>query len=174
MSQPLIWEALDEVFSLTVRTRADWKCLNCGSEHNPPEQMLEFPDDMKKTSPSLHCSHFWGKGSGSVWTRWDDRGADALCFSCHPRFEKRKVPGEVYYKFKVNDLGLEMFTFMDWLSNQAIPMSYDVMRIRLIELLCELSAKWPTEWLFFKYWELLDGSPDIIQPKNPVGWLLDK
>lgn len=166
MSQPLIWKALDEVFSLTVRTRADWKCLNCGSEHNPPEQMLEFPDDLKKTSSTLHCSHFWGKGSGSVWTRWDDSGSDSFCFTCHTGLERKKSVGDLYYKFKVDGLGLERFIFMDWLSNQAIPMPADVMRIRLIELLCELSAKWPTLWLFYKYGELLEGCPDIVHPEQ--------
>lgn len=166
MSQPLIWKALDEVFSLAVRTRAGWKCLNCGSEHNPPSQFLEFGDDTKKPSSSLHCSHFWGKGSGSVWTRWDDRGADAFCMSCHSIFERKKAFGKRYYKFKVNDLGLERFIFMDWLSNQAVPMPGDVMRFRLIELLCELSGEWPTEWLFFKYAELLEGAPEIICPER--------
>ncbi len=166
MSQPLIWNALDEVFSLAVRTRAGWKCLNCGSEHNPPEQMLEFPDETKNGSQSLHCSHFWGKGSGSVWTRWDDRGSDALCANCHPKFEKLKAPGQWYYKFKVNELGLERFIYMNWLSNQAVTMPADVARFRLIELLCELSEKWPTDWLVLKYEELLEGCPDILQPEQ--------
>lgn len=166
MSQPVIWKALDEVFSLTVRTRAGWKCWNCHSEHNPPKQMLEFPDDTKRSSRTLHCSHFWGKGSGSVWTRWHDDNPDSLCVTCHLLFENQKAPGQIYYKFKANDLGLERFLFMDWFSNQAVPMPFDVQRFRLIELLCELTEKWPTEWLFFKYGELLEGCPEIIYPEQ--------
>jgi len=166
MSQPLIWKALDEVFSLAIRSRAGWRCWNCHSEHNPPEQMLEFPDEMKKSSESLHCSHFWGKGSGSVWTRWNDDNSDSLCCICHPRFESEKGSGKIYYKFKVNDLGFDRFVFMDWLSNQAVPMPFDVIRFRLIELLCELSEKWPTEWLFTKYEMHLEGCPEIIYPEQ--------
>lgn len=166
MSQPLIYKALDEVFSLVVRSRAHWICLGCGSQHNPPEQMLEFPDDMKKSSSSLHCSHFWGKGSGSVWTRWDDLGSDAFCVTCHHKYEKLKAPSKLYYKIKLDDLGLTRFSFMDWLSNQAVSMSPDVGRFRLIELLCELSEKWPTEWLIFKYEGLIEGCPDILQPEQ--------
>ena len=166
MSQPLIWKALDEVFSLVVRSRAGWECLHCGSIHNPSEILLEFPDGMKKSSSSLHCSHFWGKGSGSVLPRWDPRGADALCATCHPEFEKLKAPDQLYYKFKVNDLGYHVFIYLEWLSNQAAPMQPEVLRFRMVELLCELSGEWPTEWVFTKYKELgLDnGCPHIINP----------
>ena len=168
MSQPLIWKALDEVFSLAVRSRNLWRCEACDSRHNPPEPMLEFPDETKRSSRTLHCSHFWGKGSGSVWTRWSNQGAEAFCVTCHPRLEKLKAPGQEYYKHKVKTLGLERFIFMNWLSNQAVTMPADVAKFRLIELLCELSEKWPTEWLFNKYELLLEGCPDILQPEQEL------
>ena len=145
-------KALDHVFSLWIRSRTRWTCSNCNQEFNPPPEMREIPDETKKDSRGLHCSHFWGKGSGSLWTRWHDDCSDSLCGICHPQLEKRKSEGDEYWRLKNNWLGDHVFHFMTWLSNRSDPMYPQVKEFRLYELICKIGSRgYPTTWLFEKY-----------------------
>lgn len=61
----------DELFSLWIRYRDNWKCRRCGTQYTPP-------------TSALHCSHF--KGRGKEATRFEPANADALCYGCHRYF----------------------------------------------------------------------------------------
>jgi hypothetical protein len=54
---------LDKLFSQYIRLRANGKCQYCGERK------------------SLECSHFHSRRKRS--TRWDERNAIAVCFTCH-------------------------------------------------------------------------------------------
>jgi hypothetical protein len=164
MSLSPIDKALDQVFSLWIRCAAHWKCQACGRAFNPPKQMEEFPDEYFGTSLGLHCSHFWGKGSGSVWTKWNGPCADALCAEHHTKWEHLKGPGQEYRMRKIEQVGMPMFRYMDWLSTRHDPMHLQVKEFRLFELISLVkSAKYKHGWLFLKYEDLL---PSIPLPYN--------
>lgn len=152
MSLREIDKALDHAYSLWVRCENKWRCQGCGAEFNPPKAMLEIPNDMLPMSQGLHCSHFWGKGSSSIWTRWNEMNADALCWACHTRLEHLKSPGQEYRIKKKEQIGGPMFQFMEWLSKRTDPMHDQVKEIRLYELLCLIeSTKYETDWLYKKW-----------------------
>ena len=85
----------DKLFSDFIRKR-DGKCVRCGK------------------GGTLQCSHYWGRRMESV--RFDPLNAEALCFTCHERWEHQKeiwidndmVMGE-YAKYKVYKLGQRMY-----------------------------------------------------------------
>ena len=158
MSLSAIDKALDDTYSIWIRCASKWKCQNCGTEFNPPKPMLEIPNDMLSMSQGLHCSHFWGVGSSSIWTRWNGMNADSLCWKCHTKFEHLKSPGQEYRMKKIEQLGQEIFTFMSWLSKQNDPIPEQIKGFRLYELLSLIkSTKYESDWLFRKYAKLLKG-----------------
>ena len=59
---------LDDLFSLIVRTRANWRCEQCGRNC--------FED-----RGYLQCSHIFSRKHFN--TRWDFENALALCRACH-------------------------------------------------------------------------------------------
>ena len=79
----------DQVFSLYIRTRANWTCERCLKYYEPPTN-------------SLHCSHFQGRRKEN--TRFDERNANALCFHCHQYFTAN--PAE-HYAWQVEQKGQE-------------------------------------------------------------------
>jgi len=152
MSLSAIDKALDHTYSIWIRCASKWKCQNCGTEFNPPKPMLEIPNDMLAMSQGLHCSHFWGVGSSSIWTRWNGMNADSLCWKCHTKFEHLKSPGQEYRIKKLEMLGTNMFTYMCWLSNQNEPMPIQFKEMRLYELCCLIrSTDYDADWLFIKH-----------------------
>jgi len=60
--------AVDRLFSLFIRDRANWKCERCGTQYSHPTM-------------ALHNSHFYGRGRKSV--RWDEDNCIAACYGCH-------------------------------------------------------------------------------------------
>ena len=58
----------DVAFSLCVRERAEWRCENCGTQHNP-------------SSVGLGCSHHHGRGNWSI--RFSPLNGESLCTACH-------------------------------------------------------------------------------------------
>lgn len=155
MSLSAIDKALDHTYSIWIRCASKWRCQDCGIEFNPPKDMLEIPNGLLAMSQGLHCSHFWGIGSSSIWTRWNGMNADSLCWGCHTKFEHLKSPGQEYRMKKKESLGTQMFTFMEWLSKRTDPMYDQVKEIRLYELLCLIEAsKYETDWLYRKYNDL--------------------
>lgn len=155
-------KALDHVFSLWIRCRGSWKCFLCGRRVNPPLEMLEIPDDLKRPTAFLECSHFWGVGSSSFWTRWHDQCADPACVDCHSKLEKQKHEGRQYFIYKISQLGEHRFQFMSWLSTRTDPMYPQVKEFRLWELISNIGSRgYPTAWLFEKYGALIQGLPPI-------------
>ena len=69
----------DKLFSLYVRTKANWSCERCGKQYQPP-------------TSALHCSHFKGRAKES--TRFMLENANAICFGCHRYFTSQ--PDEHY------------------------------------------------------------------------------
>jgi len=153
-------KALDEVFSLWIRCRGSWSCMNCGAQYDAPRQIQEFAHSLKGPTNMLDCSHFWGKGSSGFWTRWNELCADSLCRPCHVIWEKMKQPGESYYQHKKNELGDHVFNFMDWLSTRVDPMHPQVKEFRLFELISMIGSRgYPTDWLYTKHGHLIAGLP---------------
>ena len=83
--------ALDNRFSLLVRTLADWKCQRCEK-------------DFTNHKRGLQASHYYGRRAKSV--RYDLENTDALCFICHQWFEEH--PAE-YVAWKIPRLGLRRY-----------------------------------------------------------------
>lgn len=63
-----IEKKLDAVFSKFIRLRDKLTCQRC---HKPYD----------KLSPSIQCSHFWGRRHRA--TRWHEANCVALCGGCH-------------------------------------------------------------------------------------------
>ena len=77
----------DKLFSIYIRTKANWTCQRCGKK---------YPEG----SRGLHNSHFWGRGREN--TRYDEINCDAICFGCHQYFGAN--PAE-YAEWKKKRLG---------------------------------------------------------------------
>ena len=84
-------DASDTLFSKLVRRR-DKNCQVCGR--------LGIID-------VLECSHFWGRRFEG--TRFDFDNCDALCRSCHAKFETEKGEGRAYWNWKLQRLGPSRF-----------------------------------------------------------------
>jgi len=81
----------DRVFSLIIRTRDQWTCQRC---------FKVFPEGAQ----NLHCSHFWGRRHQG--TRWEEKNADAHCFTCHQYFGENP---EDFRAWKLRQLGQNEF-----------------------------------------------------------------
>jgi len=81
-------DALDKIFSLCVRERANWTCECCGENH-------------RNNAGYLDCSHIYGRRHRS--TRWDPLNAHALCKSCHTYFTDRPTEFTSWVKTTMSD-----------------------------------------------------------------------
>ncbi len=88
---PKIGHTLDHVFSFYIKCRDGWSCQapNCGFVFSGNEY--------------LDCSHF--HRCSHQGTRHHEDNCDALCRSCHIKWEKLKNKGQEYYNWKIIQLG---------------------------------------------------------------------
>lgn len=74
---------LDNVVSLYVRLKSDFRCVACGRSGNVRFDVRGLP-----TCQTMTCSHFHSRRKMSV--RWDLDNLDCLCLGCHMRVENEK------------------------------------------------------------------------------------
>ena len=81
-------DSADTAFSNYIRTRDNWTCRRCFTQHTPPTR-------------ALHCSHYFGRNSEN--TRFEPDNCIALCYGCHKYFDEHNRPA--YTEFKKKELG---------------------------------------------------------------------
>jgi len=91
------FDKADTEFSRYIRLR-DRHCVKCGR----PGTGIDRID-------GLQCSHFWGRWREG--TRFDEYNADALCPTCHDRWEGEKQ-GD-YAAFKKHQLGEQQYKLLE-------------------------------------------------------------
>lgn len=108
--------ALDRMFSVYIRRRANWTCECCYK-------------GFREGDGRLQCSHFHGRRKKSV--RWDPDNCVALCFHCHQRFTENPMThvswmqrhlGEVRFQslqVRANNIGMpDQKLIMLWLREE--------------------------------------------------------
>ena len=86
-------DALDDLFSKCIRTRADYTCEACHIESAPPD----FPGGQ------MDCAHIFSRRSTRL--RHDPRNAMCLCSSCHRYYTDSPEWG----LFVVEKIGQELY-----------------------------------------------------------------
>jgi hypothetical protein len=93
---------LDDITSVIVRIRADWRCIKCGRRYEPIRSRFNgLPRQNMLTT-----SHYWNRWRHSV--RWDYANLDAMCKFCHDEVEHKKheeVDGFNYENYMFEKLG---------------------------------------------------------------------
>lgn len=113
----------DKLFSLLVRTLADWCCERCGGRYEPP-------------TASLQCSHFHSRAKRSV--RFDRENAAALCVGCHMFFTGNP---EEHRKFFVKRLGQARYDRLTVRANTPQRVDEHAIATALTLELAEMQAK---------------------------------
>lgn len=97
---------IDEVTSLIVRIRGEWKCIKC--------QRVYPPVISKRTGlPAqnlMTASHYFSRGK--FGTRWELENQDPMCIFDHQKVENNKkeiVEGFNYEEYMKNKLGSKRF-----------------------------------------------------------------
>ena len=99
---------LDEIVSIYVRARADWKCIVCRRRYMPVRGRNGLP-----RQNMLTASHYFNRWKRSV--RWDLDNLDSVCIFCHTAIENSKndpVNGFVYKKYMIEKLGIMEFEML--------------------------------------------------------------
>lgn len=92
----------DQLFSLYIREKADWKCEYCHK-------------DCSTNHRGIHTSHYWGRGREN--TRYDPENSNAFCFHCHMRLGHGDGRDE-YRAFKIKQLGEKGFKDLEIRAHQ--------------------------------------------------------
>jgi hypothetical protein len=90
----------DQLFSIMVRERDEYKCVFCGKS--------------KEQGYTMQNSHFWGRGDKS--NRFNPLNCDTLCFTCHNDNESNKQG--FYRDWKIKQLGLDTYKELEILHNR--------------------------------------------------------
>lgn len=95
--------AADEMFSLCIRERAEWRCERCGNQFVHP-------------TSGLHCAHFKGRGRWS--TRFHPDNAASCCYGCHRYLDTHDAAKDEFF---MGILGVEIFSHIERESNIPLP-----------------------------------------------------
>ena len=123
--------ALDRLFSLYVRHRANWRCQYCGTDY------------AKLNKSGLHCSHLYGRRHKS--TRWHPDNAFAHCFGCHQFLGGNPV---IFSKWARMKLGVARFNRLASLHRKTSRVNEESRRIVKFELLFKLRGLFAGDSIF--------------------------
>ena len=83
----------DRLFSLCIRTEANWTCQKCGTQY-------------EVGSRGLHCSHNFSRRHRTI--RWCKDNALALCCYCHEWFGGNPADSGKWLEEKLGDGTMEI------------------------------------------------------------------
>lgn len=98
-SRPKLIKALDKKFSDYMKNKADGVCFKC-----------------KQVKPNAGVSHYFSRKY--MGTRWSVDNCDWACWGCHYyQLEHFKQPGEWYYNYMIDKLGMDGFEELEILAH---------------------------------------------------------